>query len=496
MAEIQKRRKLAQDQQQILVYESQLEEKQVHPEEDVVGPENEADGKVNSLLSEHAMVPPNGGHGQVESVLTVQAIPLKKKVLVGVKNCVPVLLHLKTVSLLANAEKHRAPFNLVIVFDRSGSMSGAKLENSKLAVLKIMQHLQPNKDVVHFVCYGSMVEAIFENQNPTNKAKLIQMINRIQTEGCTNLSGGLEAGINLLNKYHQPGFSKRVFLLSDGYANEGETSVDGVCKIVTAAHTNSQIRVDSFGIGDFDAVMIKNVAEFGSGSFYFINSAESIPDLVGKALDGLLELVGQDALLRVKGEGCGIVAKMFGSSLAMPNPLVSGVRLGDLSQNDVCTRLFLLEVSPTLEGPLTVLQWEVTYAPHDRPMVRIACNGELKMEATRLADEIDSCVEDVDVKDAMAVSDAAESDQKIQMFLQQGKAAEAVQEQQQQNRALEVAASKSASPMLSMLFQSGKQTEQQLQSEGCSSSSRQQVFSNSYSKGKGSLRYVARCKKT
>jgi len=59
------------------------------------------------------------------------------------------------------------------------------------------------------------------------------------------------------------------FLFSDGLANEGITNHDEMNNLVKSIYEKG-IKIDTFGIGDdFDSQMMKNIAEYSSGEFFF-----------------------------------------------------------------------------------------------------------------------------------------------------------------------------------------------------------------------------------
>jgi ubiquitin/Mg-chelatase subunit ChlD len=421
------------------------------------------------------------------SLVRCTATPLKRHALAGVANTVPVLFKIETAALPDTNKKERQPLNLCIVLDRSGSMSGPKLENSKAAVIKIIENLNKN-DLVHFVCYGSRTEAIFKNSHPSDKSALIKLVQKISTEGCTNLSAGMALGAELLRKHQKPGFSKRMFLFSDGLVNEGIQGVSNITPIVSKMKNEDQIKVDSFGIGDdFDATMMKNIAEYGAGAFYFIDSAEAIPDLVGKALDGLLELVGQDAVLTVQGTGCGLAKKLYGKN---SDALIHGANLGDLHQSNIRTQALEMEVSPKCPGECNILTWTLTYSPHDGSK-RVSLTGNVSMEATASQKQVLSSPEDTEVKVAVTVQESAESDAKIREFVRSGKRKEALMEQSAQIASLELCQAMDKSPMMANLVKLAKKTEAQIQSEGCSKKNSMQLMHNAYHKRRGSMKFTS-----
>jgi Ca-activated chloride channel family protein len=366
-------------------------------------------------------------------------------------------------------------------------MSGPKLDNSKKAVIKIIENLHP-EDIVHFVCYGTKIVTIFSNKQPKDKHELIKMVEKVSTEGCTNLSGGIEQGAALLNQHHKKGYTKRMFLFSDGLANEGVRDMDGITKIVGNLKNKHTIKVDSFGIGhDFDSNMMKNIAEYGSGAFFFIDQADEIPTLVNKALEGLLELVGEDCILTLRGVGSGVVKKIHGRDA---QSLVSGANLGDLHQSNTRTQLAELEVAPKSEGQISVLNWELSFKPHNHNK-RTVITGTLQLIASSDSNIVKKSAENDDVKVAVAVQKAGDSDEQIQNLLSQGRAKEALEEQSRQCAYIQEFAHQDKSGMMKNLLSNARKTEAMIRSEGASKKAFQKMSHNVYAKRRGSVKFAS-----
>lgn len=89
-------------------------------------------------------------------------------------------------------------------------------------------------------------------------------------------------------------------LLSDGLANEGITDPKQIERIVRKYNNEDGITISTFGVGaDYNEDLMTAMAETGMGNYYFINDAENIAGIFKKELNGLMEVVAQQAILKI-----------------------------------------------------------------------------------------------------------------------------------------------------------------------------------------------------
>ncbi|MGO8838028.1 MAG: vWA domain-containing protein, partial [Limisphaerales bacterium] len=124
-------------------------------------------------------------------------------------------------SAIADRQKHRrTPLNLAVVLDKSGSMTGAKLEKTKQAALQLLDRLEPN-DVFSLVIFSDEARVLVPAQKVEDKEALREKIESIEAGGSTALYAGVKAGARQLQEYFSSKRINRVILLSDGLANVG-----------------------------------------------------------------------------------------------------------------------------------------------------------------------------------------------------------------------------------------------------------------------------------
>ncbi|MGI2295658.1 vWA domain-containing protein [Paenibacillus sp. GXUN7292] len=254
--------------------------------------------------------------------------------------------------------KDRAPINLSLVLDRSGSMSGEPLSYSKKACQFVTEQMNVN-DLLSLVAFDDHVRTVFMPVKVAHKDLIKQRIDSIEAGGTTNLSGGLIEGAQHVLKNKADGMVNRVILLSDGHANEGITDHEKLLAIAKE-YRSSGVGISALGIGEgFDEELMEGIAEHGGGNFYYIDKAENIPAIFQEELHGLLSVVAQNVKLKlIPSEGTQI-AGLYGypADNQAGHPVIY---TGDFYQDEVKSILVELAFLPHSQGEHNVLQlhWE------------------------------------------------------------------------------------------------------------------------------------------
>lgn len=194
----------------------------------------------------------------------------------------------------------RSPLNLAIVLDRSGSMSGAKLEQAKQAAALLVDRLDP-EDVLSLVVYESEVEVVVPSARlGERRSEIRRLIERIETGGSTALYGGVEEGSRQLREFLAKERINRVLLLSDGIANVGPSDNRSIADLGKRI-AREGMSVTTIGLGsDYNETLMTALAEASDANYYHIADVETLPEVFEKELGELQSIVAREVVIEIR----------------------------------------------------------------------------------------------------------------------------------------------------------------------------------------------------
>ncbi|MDA1229484.1 MAG: VWA domain-containing protein [Planctomycetota bacterium] len=193
----------------------------------------------------------------------------------------------------------RAPVNVAIVLDRSGSMQGEKIQRAREAAIGALDLLSSN-DIVSIIAYDSDVNVLVPATKLTDKKQVVKIIRAIQPGGNTALFGGVSKGAAEVRKFMDDKHVNRVILLSDGLANVGP-SAPGELGDLGASMKKENISVSTLGLGlGYNEDLMVQLAGKSGGNHQFIENASELAGIFRREFDDVLSVVAQAVDVKIE----------------------------------------------------------------------------------------------------------------------------------------------------------------------------------------------------
>jgi Ca-activated chloride channel family protein len=184
---------------------------------------------------------------------------------------------------------------VLLVVDRSGSMSGKKLEQAKGALRFVLENLR-EEDLFNIVAYDSQVESFrpeLQKYNESTRQAALGFVNGLYAGGSTDIDSALQHTFGQLRDSSRPNY---VIFLTDGLPTAGVT---GEAKIVARARDANRVRARlfAFGVGyDVNSRLLDRLARSGFGQSEYVRPDEDIEASVSR----LYRRIGTPAMTDVQ----------------------------------------------------------------------------------------------------------------------------------------------------------------------------------------------------
>ena len=244
----------------------------------------------------------------------IEILPLKKGFLRAASEATHVLVRIVAPSQPADVvATPRAPLDLALVIDRSGSMSGRHLEAALESAARIVSGLRSD-DRVAVVAFDSEIEVVQPLVAATDRTSLVQRIRSIDARGSTDLFGGWEEAVKQLAPFTRKYRIARVILLSDGQANQGLVNEQEIFARVTKA-AGAGITTSTVGLGHgFNESLMTGMATAGEGVANFGQTADDLDEAFEEQFAILSNSFLRQVKVSVQG-GSDVQARLVGELL-------------------------------------------------------------------------------------------------------------------------------------------------------------------------------------
>lgn len=193
----------------------------------------------------------------------------------------------------------RAPVNIAIVLDKSGSMSGEKIARAREAARMAVDRLG-ERDIVSVVAYDSTVRVIVPATRASDRETIYRALNGIHANGNTALFAGVSKGAAELRKFLDRERVNRVILLSDGLANVGPSTPSELGDLGRSL-VRDGIAVTTIGLGlGYNEDLMTRLAYNSDGNHYFAESARELASIFDAELGDVLSVVAQEVVIEIE----------------------------------------------------------------------------------------------------------------------------------------------------------------------------------------------------
>ncbi len=197
----------------------------------------------------------------------------------------PILVRLTAPS---GSKPSRQPLNIGLILDTSGSMRAPqKIDYVKEAAMTLVRYLGP-RDTLSIVTYNTEARILLPAAPFAGRATLLHVLEGLEAGGRTNVSDGVETALRQIRPYVRADRTSRLILLTDGLANEGIIGSEGLARLAAEARRLGA-PLSTIGLGsDFDSQLLRGMAENGGGRYYYAASADELPEILAREVEGLL----------------------------------------------------------------------------------------------------------------------------------------------------------------------------------------------------------------
>lgn len=185
-----------------------------------------------------------------------------------IEDLLPVEMDLK-------GRKELPSLGMVIVLDRSGSMAGYKLDLAKEAAARSVELLR-EKDTFGFIAFDDQPWQIIDTDVIGEKEKASEKIRSIIEGGGTEIFPALQLAYEQLEPLELK--RKHIILLTDGQSATNNDYFELINEGIENNVTLSTVAIGS----DADRGLLEQLAEEGTGRFYDVQDASTIPSILSR----------------------------------------------------------------------------------------------------------------------------------------------------------------------------------------------------------------------
>ncbi len=195
-----------------------------------------------------------------------------------------------------------SPKDLIVVLDRSGSMSGAKFDQAKSALVYVLKNLNPG-DRFNVIAYSDSIDPFFDalvENTKENLDRALTMLDRLDARGGTNIHDSLAEAVKMVRD--RPGRSGYILFLTDGLPTLGPSTDENVIVRNTTKANESKARIFAMGIGyDVNVRLLDRLVADNRGVSDYVKEKEPLEGKVSNLYAKIKNPVMTDLAVKLTG---------------------------------------------------------------------------------------------------------------------------------------------------------------------------------------------------
>jgi Ca-activated chloride channel homolog len=201
------------------------------------------------------------------------------------------------------------PKCVIFVVDRSGSMSGDKIEQARGAARFVLSNLREN-DLFNIIAYDSNVETFrpeLQRFTPQALNEANAYVDGLFAGGSTNIDGALQTALGMVQ---DKSIATWIVFLTDGLPTTGEQNELRIAANSKKANKN-EARVISFGVGyDVNSRLLDRLSRENRGQSQYVRPDENLEEHVARLYAKLAAPVMTDIQIDYVFEGAAVAENL------------------------------------------------------------------------------------------------------------------------------------------------------------------------------------------
>jgi Ca-activated chloride channel homolog len=173
------------------------------------------------------------------------------------------------------------PKTVVLVLDRSGSMSGKKIEQACEALRFVINNLRDD-DTFNIIAYDNNIEPFrpeLQRYSPQARKDALAFVDNIRPGGSTNIDEALKTALGMLQDKTRPSY---VLFLTDGLPTAGEQKETAIADNAKAAN-KVNARLFAFGVGyDVNSRLLDRLSGAAGGVSEYVKPEDNLETAVSR----------------------------------------------------------------------------------------------------------------------------------------------------------------------------------------------------------------------